>query len=99
MPSGDIRNPSNKLKLKTRPPSRLPLTLKSRLQRCNSKWRKCKPNKFRQLKSWLASLIGLRPERVSVKYLGTPNNLKNRLTESGGQEPSTGSCPQHRRAH
>lgn len=45
------------------------------------------PNKFKQLKTWLAHLLGLRPERVSVKYLGTPNNLKNRLTESGGQDP------------
>jgi hypothetical protein len=45
------------------------------------------PNKFRQLKTWLADLTSLRPERVSVKYLGTPNNLKNRLTESSGQEP------------
>jgi predicted transcriptional regulator len=32
-------------------------------------------------------LLEVKPERLSIKYLGTSNNLKNRLTESGGRAP------------
>jgi hypothetical protein len=35
------------------------------------------PSKFRSLKNWLGDLLGLPADKVSVKYLGTPNNLKN----------------------
>ena len=45
------------------------------------------PGKFRPLKDWFARLLGVPGDKVSVKYLGTPNNLKNRLTESSGQGP------------
>jgi hypothetical protein len=43
--------------------------------------------KFHEIRNWLAELLALRRERVNVKYLGTPNNVKNRLTESGGLQP------------
>ena len=36
------------------------------------------PGKFRDLKSWVGELLQMSSDRVSVKYLGTPNNLKNR---------------------
>jgi bacteriophage exclusion system BrxC/D-like protein len=45
------------------------------------------PGKFRPLKDWLGQILGIPSDKVSVKYLGTPNNLKNRLTESSGQGP------------
>jgi len=45
------------------------------------------PSKFRDLKNWIAEVLHIPADKVSVKYLGTPNNLKNRLTESGGQGP------------
>ena len=45
------------------------------------------PNKFSVLKTWVSGLVEVPAEKISVKYLGTPNNLKNRLTESGGQSP------------
>src|SRR5262249_44894691 len=43
--------------------------------------------KFHDLRRWLAGALDLRADRVNVKYLGTPKNAKNRLTESAGLQP------------